>query len=204
MPNRPSLTSWFRPALPAFVCLIILSSCTRSARIAPAEHDGGAEPATAPPVAAPALTRLGSPSCSPDSIVEGADALDVLELAVGELVRATDQARAEIQAECGVSRRPLCAALFLIAATDPIVGFVREVGSTDLARLVALHDRVLESAIELARRSDHDRLEGALVRLAALDIAAAVERGDEETAALVVARAAPEIVAPISTVESGC
>lgn len=204
MPNRPSTTIGFQPALLAVACLFILISCSPTADVAPPGQDRRDLPTAAVSAVPPAPPRSSSSGCWPDPSVDRDDPRAVLEFAVGELRRATDRPDVDVEADCAVARQPLCAALFLIAATDPILGVVRGDESTDLGRLVTLHEEVLEHAIVLAGRNDDNRLLAALGLLAEFDVAGAVERGDDAVAEVLVARGAPEIVAPISAAEARC
>jgi hypothetical protein len=180
----------------------VLAGCARS--------DHGASPPDRPGVesvldAAEAVTpsRSLSPSCRPELVLDGLDAIAALELAVTELARAQADSEPTVGSECEASRHPLCAAIFLIGATDPVLGIVREADRPELDRLVDLHERVLELAVALAERADRIALAGSFRRLGELDTSV-VSAGDDAVVALLIARSAPEIVAPIAVAERGC
>lgn len=192
---------WFTLVSRLLVGSLLFASCTRSDGSLPAGQSGGgptvALSSTGPPPDVP------PPSCDPTVI--GSDGLAWLEFAVDELAR-VDAGLEPLSGEgCGVSRHPLCTAIFLIAATDPIVGVADGFGPADLARLGDLHERSLALATELAARADRNRLADAFRRLTTLDVSAAVLSGDDDAMIeLVIARAAPEILTPISSAEAGC
>lgn len=202
MPSRQPPNGWTSPARSLLVCLLVLAGCARSEHGASPPDRPGVE-ATLDPSAAAEPSRSLSPSCRPELVLDGLDPIAALELAVAELARVQADTEPTVGPDCAASRHPLCAAIFLIGATDPVLGVAREVDRPELARLVDLHERVLELAVAIAERADQVAVAGSFRRLSELDTSA-VSAGDDAVVDLLIARSAPEIVAPIAVAERGC
>ena len=110
-----------------------------------------------------------------------------------------------VTSECG--RRsdidPVCSALFLVAATDPVVAVSLGFAPDLVDRMVSLHLEALHGAVRRARQQPDAALAIALEAVIELDIGAALG-SDRTLAAAVVARGAPAIVEPIRRAEDGC
>lgn len=194
----------FRLTHAALIILLVLTGCAPSASVEPTPRPPLLEPLGAPPIVSSVPSPLDRPNCTQRRALDGVDVMTALDLAVAELDRVVHQPDRPVDDDCAATRRPLCAALFLLGATDPIVGFARGVDPIELALLIDLHQRVLDHALTLAGRTDHEGFEAAMVRFAALDTAGALELGDDAVAEVVIARAAPGIVGPIAEIEATC
>jgi hypothetical protein len=188
----------------AILCAAMLVGCSPSPEVAssPALRQG--RPSEPAGLASSGPVRLGPQGCRSADLVDGSDPLAALGLAVAELDRVVEQPEHARAGDCEVSQRPLCAALFLLGVTDPVMGFALGIGRADLARLSELHTTVLGLALSLAEETDHEDLDVALRQLAALDNSVVLDRDENAVADVVIARAAPEIVGPISSAEQGC
>ena len=150
--------------------------------------------------AAPSTDLQGATSC--DRSFDPDDPIGALAAATDELARAIDETGPA--SGCAIASDPVCAALFLIGATDPVAATAAGLAVDDIERLTVLHHRVLVDGAEAARRGgDHD-LETALRTMIDLDIRSTVGRGEEVLADVAVARIDPVIVDPIASAESRC
>lgn len=229
MPVQPPTIGWCRPRtrLRPWLRLGLLAGCSAMVACTTStvvESDPPQRPAevadrvAAAPIPGP---DLDSPGCRVE--LAGTDPARALELAVVELGRVAaelgepapgetalgETARDETGDEtgtddCAVSRRPLCAALYLLAATDPILGWIDGAGRDELTRLATLHTTVLDHATTLASRSEHAGLFSALDQLATLELSVAELGDDNAMVAVLTARAAPDIVEPIAAAEADC
>ena len=225
MSVQPPTIGWCRPRtrLRFWLHLVLLAgcsamvACTTSTAVESDPPHRPAEVATGEASAPIPGPDPAAPGCRVELI--GIDPARALELAVVDLGRVVTELRETAPGEtaltettrdepglgdCAVTRQPLCAALYLLAATDPILGWIDGAGRDELTRLVTLHTTVLDHATTLAGRSEHAGLSSALDQLAALELSVGELGDDNAIVAVLTARAAPDIVEPIAAVEADC
>ena len=150
------------------------------------------------------VARLdGAVGCEVAARIDGSDRTAALELGVG-LLEGTDPDADTGLEGCAVAASPLCAGLFLIAATDPLIWFATTPETSEIDRLIALHERALLASAALAGGSGDRALETALTELVQLDATGAFALGDVALAELAVARDEPAILDPIVAAEANC
>ena len=98
----------------------------------------------------------------------------------------------------------VCRSLFLIGATDPLVGIGSGLTGSMIDELVEQHVWVLDDGVAAAVANGDNLLAAALTELVALDIADAVAAGPDAVAALAIARAHLSIIEPIAEAEASC
>ena len=99
----------------------------------------------------------------------------------------------------------LCRSLFLIGATDPLVGVGVGLKSTQIEQLVGWHHWALADGIDAARVRGDTAVAEALRAIDQLDLGAALLGEDVSiVAGLAVARADPDIIEPLAAAEQAC
>ncbi len=98
----------------------------------------------------------------------------------------------------------VCRSLFLIGATDPLVGVGVGLSESLIDELVDHHAWVLEDGAAAAADVGNERLVDALGELASLDLAGALGNGPDGVAAVAIERADPSIIAPLIEAETLC
>lgn len=98
----------------------------------------------------------------------------------------------------------VCRALFLIGATDPLVGVGLGLGDATLGELADGHRWALGEGVAAAEANGNADLAGALRELKHLDVGVALAAGPAALASAAVERAATSIIEPIAAAEARC
>lgn len=98
----------------------------------------------------------------------------------------------------------VCRSLFLIGATDPLVGLGVGLPEFMIDELVDHHAWVLDDGAAAAADVGNERLVDALGELASLDLAGALGNGPDGVAAVAIERADRSIIEPIIEAETQC
>lgn len=190
--ERGTTTPW--KAVAVVAALFALAGCSPTA-----DTDAPAHPLTS---AAPSTTNTAALAaaapCPASGTLDAADPWSAIEAAVAELGSIANGSGDGCQA----TEEPLCAAIFLIAATDPVAAL--DLDAAGRRRMVDLHEQVLRDATTIAERLGEDRVRAAFEALIDLDVAAAFAADDPGIAAFAVARSAPEVVEAIVAAEQRC
>ena len=139
--------------------------------------------------------------CGAGAELDGSNPLAALELGTELLERVAGEELAGLE-HCAVSASPLCAGLYLIAASDPLVWHGASAPDVSVDRAAALYQRALRASALLA--VDDEALQLALTELIELDVVSALASGEGSLADLAVARGDQRVVDPIAAAETRC
>lgn len=101
-------------------------------------------------------------------------------------------------------RRRLCRDVFLMGATDPLVGLGLGIEGQQLVDLVQWHQWLIADAVTAAELAGDTVTADALMALGQADAARALADGPAALAALAISRADPMIVDPLAALEQRC